>query len=139
MPESEDQERDDEQIAELRAVVKQLSAMVRTVDLFGTGFVWTNPITGAERLLHPADVAVILPADQQTEIEKIKESARRAGYAEAVAYLRDHDRYRHWWHRPSADGENYWSERARAHLADYLETVGPDGPDVTRSNESGED
>lgn len=65
------------------------------------------------------------------DVERLKESGRRAGYAEAVARLRDNDRYRHWWYRSSADGEQYWSERARAHLADYLETVGPDGLDLT--------
>jgi hypothetical protein len=57
------------------------------------------------------------------------------GYAEAVARLRDNDRYRNWW---SADGAwqhaptgHYWNSTPRGHLADYLETVGPNGPDVT--------
>lgn len=54
-------------------------------------------------------------------------SAFRAGYAEAVAYLRDDERYLNWWSSSDCvpDGT------ARQHLADYLETVGPDGPDVT--------
>jgi hypothetical protein len=62
------------------------------------------------------------------------EDATRAGYAEAVARLRDDGRYRNWW---SADGAwqhqptgRYWDAPARKYLADYLETVGPDGPDV---------
>ncbi len=55
------------------------------------------------------------------------------GYAAAVAVLRDPDRYRNWWtagHGPIA-GPPYWSADGRRHLADYLETVGPDGPDVS--------
>jgi hypothetical protein len=76
---TEDQERDEERIAELLVEVQRLTALVRTVDLFGTGFVWTDRATGKQHMLHPADVAVILRADQGTEIEKIKESAYRAG------------------------------------------------------------
>jgi hypothetical protein len=186
----QDQKRSDQQIAELLAEVQRLAALVRTVDLCGTGFVWTDRATGKQHMLHPADVAVILRADQGTEIEKIKESAyragredllrsgscpectagdphnepdkphihltaygyllyapdhdqldfvrqireieRRAGYAEAVARLRDDERYRNWWtaHPDRQFGTAYWAPDGRQHLADYLETVGPDGPDV---------
>ncbi|MFL6110760.1 MAG: hypothetical protein ACJ786_05350 [Catenulispora sp.] len=61
-----------------------------------------------------------------------REDAARAGYAEAVARLRDDDRYRNWWtaHPEQQFGTAYWAPDGRQHLADYLETVGPDGPDV---------
>jgi hypothetical protein len=61
-----------------------------------------------------------------------REDAARAGYAEAVARLRDDDRYRNWWtaHPDQQFGTAYWAPDGRQHLADYLETVGPDGPDV---------
>jgi hypothetical protein len=84
----EDQKRDEERIAELLVEVQRLTALVRTVDLFGTGFVWTDRATGKQHMLHPADVAVILRADQGTEIEKIKESAYRAGREDAARDLR---------------------------------------------------
>jgi hypothetical protein len=44
-----------------------------------------------------------------------------AGYAEAVRRLRDDERYRDWWTSTGVvpDGP------VRGHLADYLETVGP--------------
>jgi hypothetical protein len=80
----QDQKRSDQQIAELLAEVQRLAALVRTVDLCGTGFVWTDRATGKQHMLHPADVAVILRADQGTEIEKIKESAYRAGQEDAA-------------------------------------------------------
>jgi hypothetical protein len=58
--------------------------------------------------------------------------AFRAGYAQAVAQLRDDDRYSNWW---SADGAwqhkptgRYWDGVARGHLAEYLETIGPSIP-----------
>jgi hypothetical protein len=59
--------------------------------------------------------------------------AYRAGYAEAVARLRDDERYRSWWSAAPerSFGTAYWAPDGRRHLADYLETVGPDGPDVT--------
>jgi hypothetical protein len=54
-------------------------------------------------------------------------------YADAVAVLRDDDRYRHWWSQLPADHpeSRYW-EFGRHQLADYLEVVGPDGIDVTK-------
>jgi hypothetical protein len=57
----------------------------------------------------------------------------RAGYAEAVARLRDDERYRNWWTAAPerSFGTAYWAPEGRQHLADYLETVGPDGLDVT--------
>jgi hypothetical protein len=75
----QDQKRSDQQIAELLAEVQRLAALVRTVDLCGTGFVWTDRATGKQHMLNPVDVLVVLPADQRTEIEKIKEVAYRAG------------------------------------------------------------
>lgn len=49
------------------------------------------------------------------------------GYATAIAYLRDDARYMHWW---SSTGVQPGGP-VRQHLADYLETVGPDVPEVT--------
>jgi hypothetical protein len=68
-----------------------------------------------------------------------REDAARAGYAEAVARLRDDDRYRNWWsaHPDQQFGTAYWAPDGRQHLAAYLETVGPDGPDVTHTGTSG--
>jgi hypothetical protein len=50
------------------------------------------------------------------------------GYAEAVASLRDDARYLAWWTSSGVRPDG----RLRHHLADYLEAVGPDGPDVTK-------
>lgn len=59
--------------------------------------------------------------------------AEARGYARAVAALRDDDLYRNWWcataERPA---DPYWSPTNRRHLADFLETIGPDGIDVTK-------
>ncbi|WBB94223.1 hypothetical protein [Verrucosispora sp. WMMC514] len=52
--------------------------------------------------------------------------ASEAGYALAVGRLRDDDRYRDWW---SASGVKP-DGPMRRHLADYLESVGPDGVNV---------
>jgi hypothetical protein len=70
--------------------------------------------------------------DQLDFVRQIREIERRAGYAEAVARLRDDERYRNWWtaHPDRQFGTAYWAPDGRQHLADYLETVGPDGPDV---------
>jgi hypothetical protein len=70
--------------------------------------------------------------DQLDFVRQIREIERRAGYAEAVARLREDDRYRNWWtaHPDQQFGTAYWAPDGRQHLADYLETVGPDGPDV---------
>jgi hypothetical protein len=64
-------------------------------------------------------VLAVLPPDRV--------AAHAAGYADAVAALRDDRRYGDWWTAPDrALGiERYWSPEARGHLADYLETVGP--------------
>lgn len=50
---------------------------------------------------------------------------RAEGFAEAVAMLRDDDRYADWWTKlPQQDpAYGYWERPARRHLADYLETV----------------
>jgi hypothetical protein len=70
--------------------------------------------------------------EQLDFVREIREIERRAGYAEAVAHLREDDRYRNWWtaHPDQQFGTAYWAPDGRQHLADYLETVGPDGPDV---------
>lgn len=55
------------------------------------------------------------------------------GWRAAVAALRDDERYRHWWTaRDYPPHDRYWESVPRNHLADYLRTVGPDGPEVTR-------
>lgn len=49
-----------------------------------------------------------------------------AGYAKAVAALRNDDRYRNWWtSRDYPPEERYWEPHARKQLADYLEATGP--------------
>lgn len=52
--------------------------------------------------------------------------AYKAGFAAAVAMLRDDARYTNWWTAlPEQDpAYGYWQQPARKHLADYLETVG---------------
>jgi hypothetical protein len=72
-------------------------------------------------------------AQARAVIRCVRDAAYRAGYAEAVARLRDDDRYRNWWtaHPDRQFGTAYWAPDGRQHLADYLETVGPDDPDVT--------
>ncbi len=55
------------------------------------------------------------------------------GWRAAVAALRDDDRYRRWWTaRDYPPHDRYWESVPRNHLADYLHTIGPDGPEVTR-------
>lgn len=70
----------------------------------------------------------------QALLPKLREIAVTDGYAQAVAYLRDDERYRNWWsgygawqHKPTG---RYWDPAARGYLANYLETVGPDGRNV---------
>lgn len=54
--------------------------------------------------------------------------AERRGYAQAIAKLRDDERFRHWWTAQPTDHPcRYWGGTARGHLADYLEVVGADG------------
>ena len=56
--------------------------------------------------------------------ERRLKAAEQAGYARAVAVLRDDDRYQLWWTaRPTLPADRYWTPEAREHLADYLETV----------------
>lgn len=54
------------------------------------------------------------------------DKARAAGFAQAVAMLRDDQRYANWWTAlPQQDpAYGYWQAPARRHLADYLETIG---------------
>lgn len=56
----------------LLAEVARLTALTRTVDLFGIGFTWTDPATGKRHDLRPSDVTVTLAADQQTEVERLR-------------------------------------------------------------------
>lgn len=53
------------------------------------------------------------------------EASDAAGYARAVAVLRDDERYRTWWTAlPEADpAYGYWQGPVRRHLADYLEAI----------------
>jgi hypothetical protein len=78
-------------------------------------------------------------AQARAVIRCVRDAAHRAGYAEAVAHLREDDRYRNWWtaHPDQQFGTAYWAPDGRQHLAAYLETVGPDGPDVTHTGTSG--
>lgn len=59
------------------------------------------------------------------QVEAIRHHAQ--GYADAVAHLRDDARYLDWWLSSGVQPDG----PVRQHLADYLEAVGPDGPDVT--------
>jgi hypothetical protein len=91
-------------------------------------------LTSYGYLLYAPDHEQLDFVRQIREIERRagREDAARAGYAEAVARLREDDRYRNWWtaHPDQQFGTAYWAPDGRQHLADYLETVGPDGPDV---------
>ena len=51
--------------------------------------------------------------------------AHAAGFAEAVAMLRDENRYTDWWTalKPDDPSYGYWQGPGRRHLADYLETI----------------
>jgi hypothetical protein len=42
--------------------VEQLRTLVRTIDMYGQGFIWHNPRTGEDILLPPADVTVVVGA-----------------------------------------------------------------------------
>jgi hypothetical protein len=89
-------------------------------------------LTDHERELSILDATNYLKALDDAGYELLP-ATFRAGYAEAVARLRDDDRYRNWWtaHPEQQFGTAYWAPDGRQHLAAYLETVGPDGPDVT--------
>lgn len=45
--------------------------LLRAVRDFGTGFVWRHPSTGKDHVLNPADVTVVIPAGQLTDIERL--------------------------------------------------------------------
>jgi hypothetical protein len=125
---TEDQKRDEEWMPACRNCGLPIRESQQPQAKFG----WTH--TGDwEGVRCPGRVTGAVP-DVRAAYRAGREDAARAGYAEAVARLRDDDRYRNWW---SADGAwqhkptgRYWDAPARKHLADYLETVGPDGPDV---------
>jgi hypothetical protein len=89
-------------------------------------------LTDHERELSILDAANYLKALDDAGYEVLP-ATFRAGYAEAVARLCDNARYRNWWtaHPDQQFGTAYWAPDGRRHLADYLDTVGPDGPDVT--------
>lgn len=61
-----------EQVAQRDAEIARLRALIRTVDLCGTGFVWRDRTTGKEHLLNPIDVDVIIGAEHQTEVERLR-------------------------------------------------------------------
>jgi hypothetical protein len=64
----------------------------------------------------------------QAHVDQLQAERHHAqGYAEAVASFRDDARYLDWWTSSGVRPDG----RLRHHLADYLEAVGPDGPDVT--------
>jgi hypothetical protein len=124
----EDQKRDEEDV-QLFSFVTKLLGQQRTM---------------AKAMTQLADgLYEIAKAFEATELDVRKlreaayragrEDAARAGYAEAVARLRDDERYRNWWTAAPerSFGTAYWAPEGRQHLADYLETVGPDGLDVT--------
>jgi hypothetical protein len=89
-------------------------------------------LTDHERELSILDAANYLKALDDAGYEVLP-ATFRAGYAEAVDRLWDYARYRNWWtaHPDQQFGTAYWAPDGRRHLADYLDTVGPDGPDVT--------
>jgi hypothetical protein len=101
----EDQKRDEEQLPEIASVISERELIARY-----------------ERALR----------EQRRNLEAVHDDAYRAGYGDAVARLRDDELYRNWWtaHPDRQFGTAYWAPDGRRHLADYLETVGPDGPDV---------
>jgi hypothetical protein len=61
---------------------------------------------------------------QPLDVAAIRRRAHANGYAEAVARLRDDERYRNWWepHLRLLAGQR-WQASARRHFADYLEAV----------------
>lgn len=78
----------------------------------------------------PANNRALMIATCAHVLDELQLGAYAQGYADAVARLRDDERYGDWW---SASPESVRpTEPIRGHLADYLETVGPAGPDVTK-------
>lgn len=64
-------------------------------------------------------------AYQRDTARQERDQAGAAGFAEAVAMLRDDSRYQDWWTSLPKDhpAYGYWQNPARKHMADYLETI----------------
>lgn len=67
-------------------------------------------------------------------------AAEARGYARAIAVLRDDARFERWWSTlPADDPANaYWERRGRNQLADYLEEIARDLPQLEKSYVDGE-
>lgn len=91
----------------------------------------------ARSAIHIADATTGRRTAQRDQARAEAEKAHAAGFARAVAMLRDDQRYANWWTAlPQQDpAYGYWQAPARRHLADYLETVGP-GEAVPSTSES---
>jgi hypothetical protein len=63
-------------VPRLVAEVERLRALVRNVEIFGTGFVWTPSDGSRELVLHPAEVQVFIAVDQKTPIEAERDAYR---------------------------------------------------------------
>lgn len=61
------------QLARIVAERDAARDLVRTVDLYGTGYVWRDRTTGKQHLLNPIDVDVIIGAEHQTEFERLSD------------------------------------------------------------------
>ncbi|MFY1669513.1 hypothetical protein ACN27G_06095 [Plantactinospora sp. WMMB334] len=76
---------------------------------------------------------IVQAVDKATPADTGLRDAHARGYADAVAVLRDDERYERWWTaREYPPDAQYWRAGARGHLADYLRIVGPDGVDVSK-------
>lgn len=62
---------------------ERVELLVRSVYLFGTGFLWKRP-DGTEHVLDPAEVSVFIGEDQQSEREQLTARAERAEAAIAA-------------------------------------------------------
>jgi hypothetical protein len=60
----------------LTAEVERLRALTRSVDYFGTGFLWRQP-DGHEVVLDPVEVTVVINADQVTVYEQLEATVAR--------------------------------------------------------------
>ena len=94
--------------------IERLRAAVRHAELFGTGFIWHDPRADKEQLLHPADVTVVIPDGQLTEVEQLRATARRD--AHIITLLR----------RFVADGYTAGTGSAGADLAAAVKAAYPE-------------
>lgn len=104
-----------ELLAKERAESERLRAEVRVAELFGTAFIWRHPGTGEELVLHPADVTVVIPDGQLTEIEQLRATAERD--AHIISLLR----------RFVAEGFTAGTGSAGADLAAAVDLAYPEG------------